>query len=101
MPSIPLGTVNSGITATQGIPTSSLTSPYTNVLSAMLGHVPGGSLQPAFPGLLPSASVVAAAAAAAAGVTQGPLSSAPQPTMLSEDNSSSDDGKDDSQGTYT
>ena len=55
----------------------------------MLGHVPVGSLQPAFPGLLPLA-----------GVGQGALSSGSQPMNTSEDNNSSDDGKDDSQGTF-
>ena len=87
VPSLPLGT--SGIAPPQGAQPSSLSSPYTNVLSAMLGHVPVGSLQPAFPGLLPLA-----------GVGQGALSSGSQPTNTSEDNNSSDDGKDDSQGTF-
>ena len=83
-----------GIPTAQGIPTSSLSSPYTNVLSAMLGgHVPVGSLQPAFPGLIPGLTPTAVPGAA-----PNTISSAPQPTILSEDNNSSDDGKDDSQG---
>ena len=87
VPSIPLGTAS--LPSAQGIQSSSLSSPYTNVLSAMLGHVPVGSLQPAFPGLMPLA-----------GVASGVLASGTQPSIVSEDNNSSDDGKDDSQGMH-
>jgi len=51
----------------------------------MLGHVPVGSLQPAFPGLMPLP-----------GVPQRGLPA--QQGIVSEDNNSSDDGKEDSQG---
>merc|ERR1711981_643938 len=78
VPSLPLGPPGIAPSA-QGVQPSSLSSPYTNVLSAMLGHVPVGSLQPAFPGLMPLP-----------GVQRGLPA---QQGIVSEDNNSSDDGK--------
>ena len=86
VPSLPLGPPGIAPASVQGVQPSSLSSPYTNVLSAMLGHVPVGSLQPAFPGLMPLP-----------GVQRGLPA---QQGIVSEDNNSSDDGKEDSQGMY-